>query len=274
MNKTLFFLFLGFASLFSACSQTAVPKEADVAIVTKYGKIYLQLFDETPKHKANFLKLCKEGFYDSTTFHRIVPNFMVQAGDPRYKNPNIKEDGPGYDLEAEISDKYVHTRGMISAARFGDDTNPDRMSSGSQFFIVTGAPVDEDSLDKFENIISYAQGKYEFTHSPRFKELQKKGFEWKQKSELDSLKVLANQMQKAFDDYVENDHSPAFQYTDAQRDMYKKAGKGSPYLDTQYTIFGRIVGGMEVVDEIEHLLTKEEKPLEDVRIIKMEILKK
>lgn len=274
MNKSIFFLFICFALLFSACSQPPAPKEADVAIVTEYGKIYLQLFDETPKHKANFLKLCKEGFYDSTTFHRIVANFMVQAGDPRYKDSTIKVDGPGYNIESEINDKYVHTRGMISAARFGDDANPERMSSGSQFFIVTGAPVDEDSLTKFENIISYAQGKYEFMHSSTFKELQKKGFEWQQKNELDSLKVLANQMKKAFQDFAESDHSPAFMYTDEQREIYKKAGKGAPYLDTQYTIFGRVVGGMEVVDKIEHLPTKEEKPLEEVRIKKMEILKK
>jgi len=274
MHKTIFFLFIGFASLFTACSQTPVPKEADVAIVTEYGKIYLQLFDETPKHKANFLKLCKEGFYDSTTFHRIVPNFMVQAGDPRYKDPSIKTDGPGYNLDAEIKDKYLHTRGMVSAARFGDDVNPDRMSSGSQFFIVTGALVDDDSLSKFENIISYAQGKNAFYHSQRFQELQKKGFEWKQNNELDSLKVLANQMKKAFDDFVENEHSPAFMYTDEQREVYKKVGKGAPYLDMQYTIFARVVGGMEVVDKIEHLQTKDEKPLEEVRIKKMEILKK
>ena len=132
------------SSLFNAGSKT--PKKSYVAtIYTQFGQIELLLFDKTPKHRDNFLKLVDEGFYDSTTFHRVLDNFMIQGGDPNSKpnaNGEIGTGGPGYTIEAEIIEAFKHDKGMLAAARKGDKVNPERASSGSQFYIVqneTGA---------------------------------------------------------------------------------------------------------------------------------------
>ena len=129
--------------------------EADVVLETDMGNIYLKLYEETPKHRANFLKLVEDGYYDGLNFHRIIYGFMIQTGDPRSIdslssiNPDLP-DGPGYTLEAEMVEKYVHTRGKIGAARYGDEKNPERRSSGSQFYIVTGEPAHPSKLDSIE----------------------------------------------------------------------------------------------------------------------------
>lgn len=110
-----------------------------IEISTEFGDIYLWLFNDTPKHKANFLKLAKEGFYNGTTFHRIIDGFMIQGGDPNSKDDNPNNDGqggPGYTIPAEIKPNHTHVYGAVAAARLGDQVNPQRKSSGSQFYIV------------------------------------------------------------------------------------------------------------------------------------------
>lgn len=121
---------------FAGCNQ---EKDYLVTIGTDYGDMKVLLYDETPLHKENFLKLAKEGFYDSTTFHRVIQNFMVQGGDPNSKNDNPTDDGqggPGYTIPAEINPKLKHVKGAVAAARLGDNVNPKKESSGSQFYIV------------------------------------------------------------------------------------------------------------------------------------------
>ncbi|WP_242926788.1 peptidylprolyl isomerase [Pontibacter vulgaris] len=142
-------------------SAQKAPKGKDqlVTISTPQGDMKLVLFDDTPKHKANFLKLAKEGFYDNTTFHRIIDSFMIQGGDPNTKDDNPRNDGagnPGYTIPAEILPKYKHKRGAVAAARMGDHMNPERESSGSQFYIVEnhdGTPMLDEAYTVFGQVV-------------------------------------------------------------------------------------------------------------------------
>lgn len=207
---------------FSAMSLSPGEKDEIVQIRTSYGDVYIRLYDDTPVHKANFIRLAKEGFFDSTLFHRVIENFMIQGGDPYSrtagKEDSIGEGGPGYLLDAEFRENHFHKRGVIAAARNGDDVNPERKSDGSQFYIVQGKKFTDEELDKYE------------------------------------LRV-----QKALKDSL-------WKYSDAQRTYYKTTG-GTPWLDQQYTIFGEVIRGMEVVDKIAAVKrNKKDRPLEDIRM--------
>ncbi|MEM0997155.1 MAG: peptidylprolyl isomerase [Bacteroidota bacterium] len=176
----------------------------DAIISTNYGDIKIKLYEETPTHRNNFLKLAKDGFYDGTTFHRVIKKFMIQGGDPNTKDPakvNLAgQGGPGYTLPAEILPGYIHKKGVLSAARLGDQVNPQRESSGSQFYIVQGQTFTAAQLDQAEKRIGMSLGR-------------------------------------------------EFSYTPEQRAAYINEG-GSPWLDQQYTIFGEVIEGIEVIDKI------------------------
>lgn len=137
------------------------PKGKDklVTIETPHGEIKLVLFEDTPKHRENFLKLAEDGFYDGTTFHRIVDGFMIQGGDPNSKDEDPANDGsgnPGYTVPAEINPKHKHVRGAVAAARKGDMVNPNRESSGSQFYIVenhNGTPILDEAYTVFGQVV-------------------------------------------------------------------------------------------------------------------------
>lgn len=191
----------------------------DVILITQFGEIGIRLFEETPEHRANFLKLAKEGFYDGTTFHRVIKDFMIQGGDPFSKESATKskagQGGPGYTIPAEILPDKIHSKGMLSAARTGDAVNPERRSSGSQFYIVQGRKFSEAELKRSEQQISMVTKK-------------------------------------------------EFHYSDAQLATYKKDG-GAPWLDQQYTIFGEVIYGWEVIDLIADVEVQAgNKPSEDV----------
>ncbi len=179
-------------------------------ISTDYGTIKVMLYNSTPIHRDNFIKLAESGFYDGLLFHRVIPNFMIQGGDPDSKDAaaghRLGMGGPGYRLEAEIG--APHLRGALAAAR---DNNPEKRSSGSQFYIVQGQPVDDAFLDQLE----------------------------KEKN---------------------------IKYNEAQRNLYKELG-GAPFLDNDYTVFGEVVEGMEVVDKIAAQSTDPfKRPVEDIRM--------
>lgn len=152
------------AFLFSATGTFAQKtkkkkKETVVTITTEYGEMKLILFDETPEHKKNFIKLAKEGFYNGTTFHRIIDNFMIQGGDPNSKDANPDNDGQGgtdYTVPAEFVAKYKHVRGALAAARMGDQVNPQKKSSGCQFYIVenhNGTPFLDNNYTVYGQVI-------------------------------------------------------------------------------------------------------------------------
>lgn len=231
--------------------------EANVVLHTDLGSIYVKLFDETPRHKANFLKLAERGFFDKLSFHRIIYEFMIQSGDPRYKNGGIdtsQAPGPGYKLDSEFREQFAHTRGMIGAARAPDEENPERMSAGSQFYIVTGKPVTPAVLDTFETVgTAFRRGNY-YTSFNKDR--------------------ASGAYTGTFDAYLTQKKFKPFTYPFEQKQKYLQVG-GSPHLDFSYTIFGEVVEGMEVAMEISKIPTSTyQVPKDTIRILSTEILKR
>jgi len=181
-----------------SCGYSKSSKKVEViTISTEFGDMKLILFDQTLKHKENFIKLAKEGFYDSTTFHRILPDFMIQGGSPTSKDKDPTNDGiggPGYLIDAEIKRNFLHFKGALAAARTPDSHNPEKKSSGSQFYIVEGIKVP-----------------------------------------AKQLRMLGNQR--------------AWNYSEEEKNKYETIG-GYPWLDLDYTVFGKVISGMEVIDKI------------------------
>jgi peptidyl-prolyl cis-trans isomerase B (cyclophilin B) len=199
----------------------------DVEMITTRGVVILRLSDSTPLHRDNFLLLVKKGYYDSILFHRVIQHFMIQAGDPSSKRAQagvpLGDGGPAYTIPAEIRTSLFHKRGVLAAAREGDDVNPKKASSGSQFYIVQGKVFSEAGLDSLET------------------------------GRLKGRKIPP-----------------------AERQVYRTIG-GTPHLDQNYTVFGEVVRGMEVVDSIAATPTSGrpfDRPLQDVRILKMKLIKR
>lgn len=203
---------------------TRKDRKKDVLLQTSYGDIIVRLSDSTPLHRDNFIKLTKVGFYDSVLFHRVIKNFMIQAGDPDSKNAPagkpLGSGGPGYRIPAEFKQSLFHKKGVIAAAR---DNNPEKASSASQFYITQGRIHTDGSLDTIET---------------------------------DRLKRKI----------------PA-----PLREVYKTIG-GVPHLDQNYTVFGEVVKGIEVVDRIASVQTSKgpdrDRPVENVVIIKAKLIKR
>ena len=157
-NKRLIVL-MAFAVLL-ACGKKEKSMEGTIVLIkTEKGDMKVKLYDETPLHRANFLKLVNEGYYNKTLFHRVIKGFMIQGGDPDSKNATqqtrLGSGGPGYTIPAEIVPNLIHKKGALAAARLGDQTNPERQSSGSQFYIVQGKPLVNKDLDKIEEQINF-----------------------------------------------------------------------------------------------------------------------
>ncbi len=191
------------------------PKDCLVELSTDYGNMIIKLSNATPLHRDNFIKLVEEGFYNDLLFHRVISGFMIQGGDPRSRNakPNapLGSGGPGYQIPAEFVDSLVHIKGAIAAARTGDNVNPKRESSGSQFYIVHGQPQNVARLETLE---------------------RQKGIS----------------------------------YSDEQRKQYSELG-GTPFLDQDYTVFGQVIEGLEVIDKIAASKTgRGDRPVKDVKM--------
>lgn len=203
-------------------------RKRDVLLQTNMGDITIRLSDSTPLHRDNFLKLVKVGFYDSVLFHRVIKNFMIQSGDPDSKTAvagiPLGNGSPGYTVPAEFRTTLFHKKGVIAAARTSDNVNPQKASSGSQFYIVQGKTFTDADLDALEN------------------------------GRLMGKKIPLN-----------------------KREAYKTIG-GTPHLDDNYTVFGEVIKGIEVVDKIAVVPTStgadRDRPLEDVRIIKAKLVKR
>ena len=200
--------------MFSAFA--AKPKNQYIRIKTEFGECIVKLYNETPLHRDNFLKLTKEGYYNGTLFHRVIKDFMIQGGDPDSKNAKpdslLGEGGPKYTVPAEFRDSLFHKKGVLAAAREGDEVNPLRASSGSQFYLVQGKVFTDEQLNSLEE-----------------KRLKFKIPEW-------------------------------------QRQVYKTTG-GTPHLDRNYTVYGEIISGLDVVDKIATvLIDKNNRPKQDVKM--------
>ena len=234
--------------LLMIASSCATEKDYLVTIDTKYGKMYAILYDETPIHKENFLDLASSGRYDSTSFYRIIEDFMIQGGDVFNKEEMDQEDW--YTLPAEFDENLIHEKGSLAAARQGDNINPEMRSSGCQFYIVEGKVYDETALTTDIRKLQKAFSKYLQLDSNS--ELREKYSDLYQKGEYDSINslMLSNKivLEKFFNLNLGLDKRKN------QIQAYTTEG-GTPHLDDTYTVFGKVIKGLDVLDEIASLET-------------------
>ncbi|ALO15820.1 Putative peptidyl-prolyl cis-trans isomerase [Salinivirga cyanobacteriivorans] len=260
-------------------STTFGQEESDrsrVQLSTPYGDMIIELYNKTPKHRDNFLKLVKNGFYDSLLFHRVIEGFMIQGGDPDSRNAEdgkrLGNGGPGYQIPAEFDTTLIHKKGALAAAREGDRVNPEKKSSGSQFYIVQGKILPLQVLDQMENkfnqrrvnqlINQYLQ---EPAHADRKKimdSLQKA----QKYEELNDQYREVEQLITSAPDYE------VFKFSSQQKEVYSTVG-GTPHLDGAYTVFGQVVEGLSVIDSIAAQPTdKYDRPVENVTM-EMKVIK-
>ena len=246
-------------------------KRTLVKLETTMGNITVALYNETPKHRDNFIKLVKEGVYDSTLFHRVIKQFMIQAGDPDSKNASdtamLGSGDVGYTIPAEFNPKFFHKKGVLAAARQGDDVNPEKASSGCQFYIVTGRKFTEPQLLGMENKINEQHEEALFDslarqHMKEIYKMRKAGDNAGLLELQDTLEAQARELA---------DKEEKFRFTSEQIKAYSTIG-GAPHLDGSYTVFGEVTEGMEVVDNIEIAKTnRADRPIENIRILKASI---
>jgi peptidylprolyl isomerase len=244
-----------------------------VKIETNKGEIIVKLYNDTPKHKANFLKLVKDGTYEGTLFHRVINNFMIQAGDPNSKtatkDQQLGDGDVGYTIPAEfVYPERFHKRGALAAARQGDQVNPKKESSGCQFYIVTGQVYNDSILTNFEkrrnyNVLEAPFRQLVMQHRDEILDMQKRGDTKALQAMEDKLLAQAREQTKDV---------PEFKFTPEQVKVYTTIG-GTPHLDNEYTVFGEVVDGMDVVDVIQQVATNaNDRPVDDVVIKKMTVL--
>lgn len=243
-------------------------KRTLVKLETTMGNITVALYNETPKHRDNFIKLVKEGVYDSTLFHRVIKQFMIQAGDPESKNAAdtamLGNGDVGYTIPAEFNPKFFHKKGVLAAARQGDDVNPEKASSGCQFYIVTGRKFTEPQLLGMENKINDQREEAIFDtlarqHMKEIYKLRKAGDNAALLELQDSLEAQASALA---------DKEEKFRFSPEQIKAYTTVG-GAPHLDGSYTVFGEVTDGMDVVDKIEIAKTnRTDRPIDNIRILK------
>ena len=241
--------------------------DTTVVISTEYGDMEIKLYDETPLHRENFLKLIKEGFYKDLLFHRVIDKFMIQGGDPSSRGASAHASlGAGdldYTIPAEFNSKYYHKKGALAAARLGDQMNPTKSSSASQFYIVTGDIVADKNLkniekQKIERKKQAVYNELQTLHKSTIKELYAIG----DKSSLAELR--SNLIEEAEGEVKAMEQD--LLYTSGQKDIYTTIG-GVPFLDGEYTVFGEVVKGLDVADKIQKVSTNgQDRPLEDIRM--------
>ena len=248
--------------------QTALPVKGDVVATMKTtkGDIKIKLFvNEVPRTANNFIELAKKGYYNGIIFHRVIKDFMIQGGDPDSKGApagkQLGSGGPSYTLPAEfVYPQYFHKRGVLSAARQGDQVNPERRSSGSQFYIVWGKKYTESEMKQMAAQLDGQRGQQIFNgltaqHRDSIKAMYQSG-------DRKGLMELQNRLAAETDKILKE--TPGFSFTPEQMEAYTTIG-GTPHLDNQYTVFGEVVSGLEVVEKIQNVSTdRSDRPKEDV----------
>jgi peptidylprolyl isomerase len=248
-------------------------KETLLKIETSMGDITVKLYNETPRHRDNFIKLAEEGTYEGTLFHRVIKDFMIQAGDPESKNaPKGKMLGSGdvgYTLPAEfVYPKYFHKKGVLSAARQGDNVNPEKASSGCQFYIVTGQVYSDSTLLSMEQKLN--ENKLATVFNALAQKHMKDIYKMRKANDEEGLYDLQEKLYAQAEAEVAK--QPQFHFTPEQVKAYTTVG-GTPHLDNEYTVFGEVVEGMDVVDKIQQVKTdRSDRPQEDVKIIKVSVI--
>ena len=242
-------------------------------IKTTEGDIIIRLYNETPKHRDNFLKLAKEGYFNGTLFHRVIKDFMIQGGDPDSKNaPKGKmlgTSGPDYTIPAEfVYPQFFHRRGALSTARTGDEVNPDKESSGSQFYIVWGKTFKPAELKQMEHQMAMQQEQQVFNQLT--KENHEEIMNLRRNRDRAGLQTLQDKLIEQTKTICKEQGKPVF--TEEQVEAYTSIG-GTPFLDNQYTVFGEVEEGLDIVERIQNCNTdRNDRPTEDVKIEAIDLL--
>ena len=271
--KSLTYLSIGL--LLVACTTNKQESSSEssltqVKMVTTKGEIVLQLYNETPQHRDNFIKIVKDGVLDSVLFHRVIENFMIQGGDIDSKTAQPGDTlGNGdlpYTVPAEFSPNLFHKKGVLAAARGG---HPDRVSSSTQFYIVQGKVFNDSLLTRAETRINGWLAEYYIKHDSAYAEQLDSLIETLEAEDWETFSKINGRMNELAKDYKDFE---AYRIPDAHREVYKTIG-GTPHLDQNYTVFGEVVSGLAVVDSIAAVETNAlDRPVEDVRILSVTIL--
>ncbi len=265
--------------LLSAFSQSKGSQPSTfVTITTSYGDIRIKLYNETPLHRDNFVKLVKEGYFNGTLFHRVIKDFMIQGGDPDSKTaaPGVMlgNGGPAYTIPAEFNDSLYHKKGALAAARTGDEMNPNRESSGSQFYIVQGVKFAETDLKRFEEKMNQDRMNKllgMLLQKPENAELKKMIDGFMKVGNQNELNFIMQQIQPQIMQQLEQ--GGKYQYSAQAIKDYTTIG-GTPHLDGSYTVFGEVVEGLDVIDKIAAVpVGPGDRPVENV-VISVKISKK
>ena len=274
MRKTVLMLLFTMFIVSESCVGKKSNGDIIIRLETTYGTIKVKLYPETVKHRDNFVKLVNAGYYNGVLFHRVIANFMIQAGDPKSKTAQSGEmlgsGDIGYKLPAEfIYPQYYHKRGALAAAREGDQQNPKKASSGCQFYIVQGKKFTDAQLDSIEG------AKMLKLEEKMFQEIgQKKLAEitlYRKENNQNKLDALSDSILKSVQAQLKA--HPVYKFTAQQRNDYKTLG-GTPHLDGNYTVFGEVVNGMDVVDKITNATTDDNnRPIENIKVIKATVEK-
>lgn len=269
LKKALAISFLMGITMMMVSCQTPEKK---VLIKTPYGNMKVKLYDETPQHRDNFIKLVQESYFDSLLFHRAIEGFMIQGGDPESRGAEegkrLGNGGPGYTLPAEIDyPKYFHKKGVLAAARQGDQVNPEKRSSGSQFYIVQGKTFTPEGLDSLET--SLAERRLQGRMYDLITPYQDSLMAMQQRGDQEGFQALIKTIEQQAGKELEGE--PEVTIPKEIRDVYTTIG-GVPFLDQSYTVFGEVEEGLEVIDKIAALATDPyDRPLQNVPM-SMEII--
>lgn len=263
MKPVLFFTL--FVMLMSACSDRD-KQSTYVSIATDKGEIVVKLYNDTPAHRDNFIKLAEAGFYDDLLFHRVIKDFMIQGGDPESRNAapdaGLGSGGPGYTIPAEIVPTHYHKKGALAAARQSDNVNPRKESSGSQFYIVTGNVFTEGQL------AALARQMMQYKEQQLFNALasERRSEIMQMRRDKDQAGLAALQEELVAQVKAQMPKSAAEFFTEEQRQAYTTVG-GAPHLDGEYTVFGEVVEGFDVLDKIQAVATRAgDRPEKDIKM--------
>ena len=264
MKPALFFTIL-FVMLMSACSDRD-RQSTYVSIATDKGEIVVKLYNDTPVHRDNFIKLAEAGFYDGLLFHRVIKDFMIQGGDPESRNAapdaGLGSGGPGYTIPAEIVPTHYHKKGALAAARQSDNVNPRKESSGSQFYIVTGNVFTEGQL------AALARQMMQYKEQQLFNALasERRAEIMQMRRDKDQAGLAALQEELVAQVKEQMPKSAAEFFSEEQRQAYTTVG-GAPHLDGEYTVFGEVVEGFDVLDKIQAVATRAgDRPEKDIKM--------
>lgn len=253
--------------LLLACgnAQDKGDKRPVVLIKTQFGDMKVELYNETPKHRDNFLKLANDGYYDGLLFHRVIKEFMIQGGDPESRNANpdqqLGNGGPAYTIDNEINSKFLHKKGALAAARMGDQSNPMKKSSGSQFYIVQGVVFPANDLPALE-----AKGNEKLMQSYMRQLTMANEDSLKFYQQAGNQIAFASLIERLQNEAMANVEKTPFKLTEEQKQVYTTVG-GTPHLDGNYTVFGEVIEGLSVIDSIAaQPIGPNDRPLKDYKM--------